>query len=403
MKKILTILLICSFIFCLSTPVLAENSIKSGAEPTDDYIIESDVTPEIDVPSAILVEAKTGTVLFSKNADEKRAPASVTKVMTLLLVAEAIESGTIGLTDEVCISSYAASMGGSQVFLREGERLSVNDLIKCTVIASANDAAVALAEYTAGSESIFVDMMNNRASDLGLVGTNFENVTGLDDDTVNHTMSSEDIAVISRELIKHKCITDHSSVWQDSIRNGEFTLTNTNRLVRYYDGCTGLKTGSTDKAGFCVAASAKRGSLELIAVIMGAESGTARNEAARTLLDFGFSSFAVYESQSKPLGEITVTGGEKRALGVTEESFFALINKKDVGKVRAEISLPKNVKAPISKGDVVGVVIYRIGDEEIGRSNIRACSSLEKMSFPKLFARVLLSSVTSHNKSREKS
>lgn len=224
---------------------------------------------ELDAKSALLMEAETGEVLYEMNADESLPPASVTKIMTLLLVMEAVDGGSISLEDNVSVSEKAAGMGGSQVFLSSGEQMSVETLIKCTVISSANDAAVALAEYVCGSEEAFVARMNERAAELEMNSTHFENATGLDDTTVNHVTSARDIAIMSAQLMRHDKILEFSSTWMDSIRDGAFTLTNTNRLVRFYDGATGLKTGSTSKAGFCMSATAKRGELHLIAVIMG--------------------------------------------------------------------------------------------------------------------------------------
>ena len=389
MKKALFVFIGILLSFSLVLSVFAKEAIKSGAEPEDGYIVESDTTPEIDVPSAILIEKVTGTVLFEKNADEALAPASVTKTMTLLLVAEALTDGRISIEDSVCISAYAASMGGSQVFLKEGELFTVEELIKCTVIASANDAAVALAEHTYGSESAFVDAMNSRASELGLTATHFENVTGLDDDVTNHTMSARDIAKISRELLQHECITKYSSVWQDSIRNGEFVLTNTNRLVRYYEGCTGLKTGSTDKAGFCVSASAKRKGTELIAVIMGAESGSARNEAARTLLDYGFANYTLYRSEEETAGEIKVKGCTKGVLPITKDAFTAVIKKSDASRVIKTVELPESIAAPMVAGEVIGRVIYIIDGEPIGASEIRLLTDAERISFGELFLKII--------------
>ena len=230
---------------------------------------EAEIPFEIDARSAVLMEATTGEVLCALNEDEAYSPASVTKIMTLLLTMEAVEAGRIALTDLVPVSAYASSMGGSQVFLEEGESLTLEDMLKCCVIASANDAAVALAEFVSGSEESFVADMNRRAAELGMVHTYFENATGLDDTTERHLTSAKDIALMSRALIAYPKITELASIWQDTIRDGAFTLTNTNRLVRFYSGCNGLKTGSTDKAGFCMSATAKRDGMQLIAVVMG--------------------------------------------------------------------------------------------------------------------------------------
>jgi len=255
-------------------------------------------TPDlaIDAQSAILIEASTGQVFYEKNADEALPPASVTKIMTLLLVMEAIDSGSIALSDMVSVSDYASSMGGSQVYLKAGETMSVEDLLKSVVIASANDAAVALAEFLMGSEEAFVKRMNERAKELGMENTNFENTNGLDDTAENHLISARDIATMSRELIKHEKILEYSSTWMDSIRNGEFGLTNTNRLIRFYSGANGLKTGSTSKAKFCISASAKRDGMQLIAVIMGSPTRDIRNECAKKLLDYGFANYGCYSN-----------------------------------------------------------------------------------------------------------
>ena len=241
-----------------------------------------------DCKSAILMEATTGTVLYEYNADEALPPASVTKIMTLLLIMEEIEKGNLKYSDTVIASAYAASMGGSQIYLKEGEQMSVEDMIKSIVISSANDAAVALAEHISGSEEIFVLKMNEKARELGMNNTCFENTNGLDDTVLNHVTSARDIAIMSRELIKYEDILKYSSTWMDSIRGGSFGLTNTNRLVRFYKGATGLKTGSTAKAKFCVSATAKRDNMHLICVIMGAPSSDVRNSIATQLLNWGF-------------------------------------------------------------------------------------------------------------------
>ena len=306
MKKFISIVLIIVMLSLMSITTFAENETKSKAEK-DSFYSSANIDLGVQVGSVYLCEASTGKVLYAENEFKEASPASVTKIMTLLLVCEAIADGRINLGDRVIVSARAASMGGSQVFLEEGEAISVEDLIKSAVIASGNDAAVALAEHCYGSESAFVSRMNKRATELGLKNTNFENTTGLDDTTVNHFTCAADIARMSMELIKHSFILDYASIWQDTIRNGEFTLTNTNRLVRYYEGCNGLKTGSTDKAGYCVSATAKRGSVQLVAVVMGARTRDERNEAARTLLDFGFANYSLYERSSEFIEKIPVS------------------------------------------------------------------------------------------------
>ena len=254
---------------------------------------ESSLPFDVDAKSAILIEASTGMVLYEKNADEALPPASVTKVMTLLLVMEAIDSGVLSLTDMVQTSENAAKMGGSQVYLEPGESMTVEDMLKSVIIASANDAATALAEHVARSVETFVERMNARAAELGMSNTHFENPTGLDDSVTNHVTSARDIAIMSAELMKHETVLKYTTIWMDSIRNGEFGLTNTNRLIRFYNGANGLKTGSTSKALFCISAAAKRDGMQLIAVIMASPTRDTRNEAAKKLLDYGFANYRV--------------------------------------------------------------------------------------------------------------
>ena len=355
------------------------------AMPTE----ESGPAFELDCKSAILIEASTGKVLYEKDADMALPPASVTKVMTLLLVMEAIEEGRLKYGDTVRASANACSMGGSQIYLKENEEMSVEDMLKSVVIASANDAAVALAEHIAGSEEEFVRRMNKRAEELGMKNTRFENTNGLDDTTDSHLTSARDIAIMSRELIKYPKILEYSSTWMDSVRGGEFGLTNTNRLVRFYKGATGLKTGSTAKAGFCISATAERDGMGLICVIMGAPSRDVRNSAAVKLLDYGFSDYALYRDEGGRLPPVKVTKGEKRELIVTYNGFSAVMKKSDIGLIKKEISLPEQIDAPIEKGSAVGSVIYKVGDNEIGRVDIVAEESVEKLDFGSMLLMLL--------------
>ncbi len=367
--------------FMLIAPLVAADAGRVYAE---------DALPfDLDCISAVLMDSETGTVLYSKNGDEALPPASVTKVMTLLLVMEAIDAGKLSLNDTLQVSENAASMGGSQVFLEAGEQMSVEDLIKSVVISSANDAAVTLAEAVAGSETGFIAMMNERASSLGLRNTNFENATGLDDTTVNHVTSAHDVAVMSRELISHPLILKYSSIWMDTIRNGAFGLTNTNRLVRFYNGATGLKTGSTSRAKFCISATAKRGDLHLIAVIMGAPTRDIRNEAAKLLLDYGFANFTIFRSGDEGVQRIKVLGGVSPSLNVGHEPFSALIPKGDLSNIMSKVEIPDSVKAPVKRGDVLGKVTYYSGDEILGGVDITASEDDEKLGFFGLFARML--------------
>ncbi len=378
MKKIGAFLLTLIILSSLCIGVFAKNDINNKAESTSaDFTVEA--------KSAILIEAKTGAVLFEQNADESASPASVTKIMTLLLAMEALEEEKIKISDKVMISEKAASMGGSQVFLEEGETMTVEELLKCTVIASANDAALALAEYIGGSEQSFVTQMNIRAKELGLKNTAFENVTGLDDTTEYHYSSARDIAVMSQELIKYSLITDFASLWQDTIRNGEFTLTNTNRLVRYYDGCNGLKTGSTAKAGYCISASAKRGDMQLIAVVMGAETRDERNAVARELLDFGFANFAVYSQNEGALEKVPVKGAEIPEVYLYQRPFYAVVPKSDLKKVELFYEIPEFITAPTKSETPLGKIIYKIRDKKIGETEVYIKENLEKMNFMDIF------------------
>ena len=387
MKKVISLFLVLVF-FLMPLAVFAENTTKNGAEKT---ILTKNAEFDLgfELGGAYLCEATTGKVLYAENEYKAASPASVTKVMTLLLVCEALDAGKFKLSDTVRISARAASMGGSQVFLEEGERISVEDLIKSTVIASGNDASVALAELCAGSEAAFVKMMNMRAAELGLKNTSFENTTGLDDTTTNHYSCAADIAAMSRELIKHEIILKYSSTWQDSIRGGEFTLTNTNRLVRYYDGCNGLKTGSTDKAGYCVSATAKRGNMQLVAVIMGARTRDERNAAARALLDFGFANFAIYEKGEEFIENIDITKGVKDSAALYSSPFSCVVDKGSASKIELVYDIPEKISAPVKRGDVVGSVIYKMEGQQIGKSDITVNDDIERIGFGELFLRIL--------------
>ncbi len=386
MKKFISAMLALLMIAMLDMQIFAESGAKYSAET--ELSISDNI--KADAASAILIEAESGKVLYSQNENEKRSPASVTKIMTLLLIMEAISDGRIAPDEKVTVSEYASSMGGSQVFLKEGEQMSVEELLKCTVIASANDAAVALAEHTYGSEDAFVMRMNERAKELGMTNTDFENVTGLDDTVKSHLTTAMDIALMSRELIRYDLITKYSSMWQDTVRDGEFTLTNTNRLVRYYDGCNGLKTGSTDKAGYCISVSAKRNGMQLIAVIMGAESRDARNKAARELLDLGFATYGIYKTEAAAIEDVPVIKGVKEKCTVWGGDFSAVVQKSDIKSIRIEYDIPEVLNAPIYKDQPVGKMIFKLGDEVIGECDITVKESIESVSFIKIWFSMLL-------------
>ena len=327
---------------------------------------QEDIKPfDVDAKSAVLMDAHTGTVLYAKNANDALPPASVTKVMTLLLIMEAIDEGNLSLQEK-------------------------EDLLKSVVIASANDAAVALAEKVGGSEEAFVNRMNERAAELGMESTHFENVTGLDDDAVNHTLSALDIALVSRELItKHPAILQYSSIWMDTIRDGAFGLSNTNRLIRFYSGATGLKTGSTSKAGFCISATACRDGMHLIAVIMGSETRDIRNAAATQLLDWGFANYTVFTDEGGDAGEISVVGGMESAIPLTREGFSVLLPKGKEKKVEMQTQLDESVNAPVREGDVIGKVKYVCEGEELGEANILAAQTVKKIGYGGILVKML--------------
>lgn len=389
MKKLVLLLLIA---------VLMVNCFAISAAAEDDHTVpasEGDISQtvggdlEIKASSAVLMEAETGRILYEQNREEGLPPASVTKVMTLLLVAEAIDSGRIAAEDKVTISENAASMGGSQVFLEAGEQFSVEELIKCTVIASANDAAVALAEHVCGSESAFVEAMNARAKELSLGSTVFENVTGLDDTTQHHVMSAGDIATISRHLIRHPIVMKYASTWMDSFRDGAFTLTNTNRLIRFYPGATGLKTGSTAKAKFCLTASARRDGMTLIAVVMGAESRDVRNAETMRLLDYGFANYALFSASCMAGESVKVACGRKDTVATEREGFSCVVKKGDVKRVQESVTMQPSVKAPVHRGDEIGRAVYSLDGKEIGYSRIIASEDVGKMTFFELFEKIV--------------
>ena len=377
---------------CLCILITPNLYVAVSAQEEEIMLIDAeqvDAQMQFDCRSAFLMEAETGKILFEQNADEALPPASVTKIMTLLLIMEAIERGQIAYDDMVSASAHACSMGGSQIFLEEGEQMSVEDLLKSVIIASANDAAVALAEYVSGTEEAFVAQMNERASQLGMENTKFENTNGLDDTTESHLTSARDIAKMSQALLKHEKITQYSSIWMDTIRNGEFGLTNTNRLVRFYRGATGLKTGSTSKAGFCISATAKRDGMHLICVIMGAESRDVRNASAASLLDWGFANYALYESPAVELSPLRVLRGVTDTCAVAADPFRMVLKKSEVSRVEYVTELPEAISAPIERGDTVGNIHYMLDGKEIGTCPIVAKESVEGLGFLDILLRVL--------------
>lgn len=341
---------------------------------------------QITAPSAVLMEKETGQILYKKNADERRPPASITKIMTLLLIVEDIESGKISLTDTVTASKRAASFGGSCVYLEEGERMSVDEMLKCIAVVSANDCAVAMAEHLSGTEQAFVERMNERAKELDLKDTHFTNCTGLFDDDEHYTTAC-DVAVMSRELISHDLIKNYSTIWMDSIRGGEFQLSNTNKLVSRYEGCTGLKTGYTSTAKYCLSATAERDGLEFIAVVMGSKDSELRNSDAAALLNFGFANFTLcHLRRDEPLPTLTVEMGKSGTLPLKyagEE--YALVPKGN-GNPTYELCLPQSVKAPVKQGQILGEMLVRTEEgKELARIPIMADKDVPKLGFFGIF------------------
>ncbi|MCD8048656.1 MAG: D-alanyl-D-alanine carboxypeptidase [Clostridia bacterium] len=340
---------------------------------------------DISVKSAILVDCDSGKVLYEENADEQLAPASVTKVMTMLLIMEAIERGEIGYDTVVTASERAKSMGGSTIYLDTGEQMSVDDLLKGIAVASGNDACVAMAEHLSGSVEAFVDVMNNRAAELGMVNTHFVTCNGLDAD--GHYSSARDIAIMSRELLKHEDILRYTGIWMDSLRDGKFQLANTNKLIRYYDGATGLKTGSTSKAGNCISATAERNGTRLCAVVLGSPNSKARFAAASTLLNYGFENYtSVGSSAGEAAGVVKVKKGESENVTcVLEEACRATVEKGAAGVVETEIELAEEAEAPIGKGEKMGVMKLILNGEVIAEADIVAGEDVHRVSFGKMY------------------
>lgn len=385
-KKLLAVILICiqTLQFSMVPNVLAEETAT-----TPETKQAPDTAVEVTAPSVILMEMTTGTVLYEKDADTARPPASVTKVMTMLLIFDALAEGKIQLEDEVTTSEYASSMGGSQVFLETGEKQTVETLLKCISVASANDACVAMAEYISGNEEEFVRQMNLRAEGLGMKHTHFVNCNGLDAE--GHETSARDIALMSRELLlKYPEIHNYCTIWMENITHttskgsSEFGLTNTNKLIRQYEYATGLKTGSTGKAKFCVSATAEKNGVSLIAVIMGAEDSKARFKDAVTLLNYGFGKCQMYNDEKMPsLDPISVAGGIQEFISLEYEKKFTYLDTTgaNLNAVTSRLQIPDKVNGPVKKGDVVGQLIYYLDGKKIGSVNLLAEESVKKAGF----------------------
>ncbi len=353
---------------------------------------EASTPVEIKAKAAVLMDASTGKVLMKFNENEKLYPASVTKIMPLLLVCEAIDGGRISLSDTVTATGSAASKGGSQIWLKEGEQMTVDELLKATAVYSANDACTALGEYIAGSDEAFVKMLNDRAAELGMTNTHFENCTGLDDTTEKHLTSALDVAIMSRELLKHELIMNYTTIWMDSLRNGQTELVNTNKLVRFYEGTTGLKTGTTSKAGCCVSASALREGTHLIAVVMGSENSTDRFETAKAMLNWGFANYSTVTPviDSSLIPDVGVINGVTESIKPKIPPVNpVLVEKGREGDITQTVDLAVDVAAPVEQGQVLGSVTFRLGDELLGEYNLTAPDRIEKLTFSIVFFRIL--------------
>jgi len=372
-------------IFCVTIILLTMTSQVVFASTSKD-----ELGLNLPVESYVLMEGETGRILHEYNADEQLPLASITKIMTMLIAIEAVESGNLTWEEMITTSEKAKQMTGTKIFLNISERMSAYDMIKGIAVASANDASVAIAEHMSGSEEAFVKRMNERASELGMVNTQFINAHGLDEP--GHYSCARDIAIMSYELIKHDKILEFTSIWMDSLRNGEFELVNTNRLLRFYDGTNGLKTGSTDDAGYCISAAAKRNEMQLIAVIMKAESTTDRFESAKILLDYGFANYTVIneKASSTPVGELKVLKGELSTVTAEMDSDFnVVLPKGQQDKLRKDISMETEFNAPLNRGDKVGEIKYWINDEILGSYNIIASETSLRVSLASMFKIVL--------------
>lgn len=395
--KIFTCLLIfiyCSFIFVgisfAVDDVYVWSNMSDNSVPTSTIFREGNFL-NLTCGSAILIEQKTGQVLYEYNSHEQLRPASVTKIMTLLLIMEALDNGSINLSDSVPCSEKASSMGGSQIWLDTRENLTVDEMIKAISIVSANDCCVAMAEFISGSEEIFVEQMNKKAKELGMNDTTFKNCHGIDED--GHLTSSYDIALMSKELMNnHPNITKYTTTWMDSLRNGQSQLVSTNKLVRNYKGCTGLKTGSTSLALFNLSATATRNDLSLIAVVMRGETSAIRFAEARKLLDYGFSNFEYvnYSNKGEIAGNINVEKGLKSNVEVIfQDNAGALVMKGQSSSINTSVTLPNSISAPVKKGDKIGEVTFSIGDKVLSSINLVANDNVKKLSFGNMLANIV--------------
>lgn len=372
MKRVISLILVLSFVLTFPICANAEENKKSN------------------VKSSILMSLDTGDVIKQNNAYEHLSPASVTKLMSILLILEAIDSGKIKLTDEVAATENAVSKGGSQIWLEVGEKMTVNDLFKAVVIASANDACTLLGEYVAGSDSAFVDMMNKRVETLGLKNSHFENCTGLDDEVTNHYSCAYDLAVIAKEVMKHKLILKYSTVWLDSLRNGKTELNNTNKMINKYNGMTGLKTGTTSNAGFCLCATATRDGISFVSVVLGAQTSDERFALTQELLDYGFANYKLdnIKIDNSKLKTVKVKKGVDKSITPKCELNKKLLLPKNSDKITYEYSFLDEVKAPVKKGDKLGVVTVYSGNKKISSIELKSDKNIKSVTFLYIFKKM---------------
>jgi D-alanyl-D-alanine carboxypeptidase (penicillin-binding protein 5/6) len=365
MKRVISLILVLSFVLSFPICANAEENKKSN------------------VKSSILMSLDTGDVIKQNNAYEHLSPASVTKLMSILLILEAIDSGKIKLTDEVAATENAVSKGGSQIWLEVGEKMTVNDLFKAVVIASANDACTLLGEYVAGSDSAFVDMMNKRVETLGLKNSHFENCTGLDDEVTNHYSCAYDLAVIAKEVMKHKLILKYSTVWLDSLRNGKTELNNTNKMINKYNGMTGLKTGTTSNAGFCLCATATRDGISFVSVVLGAQTSDERFALTQELLDYGFANYKLdnIKIDNSKLKTVKVKNGVDKSITPKCELNKKLLLPKNSDKITYEYSFLDEVKAPVKKGDKLGIITAYSGNKKISSIELKSDKNIKSVTF----------------------
>ena len=396
LSSILSIVLICE-VTALKFSVSDEMDYSQNSVATDltvDATAQISGQIEIAAKSAILMEKSTGKILYAVNENEKLYPASVTKIMSILLVCEAIDSGQIKLSDSVTCSANASSKGGSQIWLEEGETMTVEELLKATCIYSANDACTLLGEYVSGSEHAFVDAMNKKAQQLGMSNTHFDNCTGLDDTTDTHLTSALDVAIMSRELLRHDFIKKYTTIWMDSLRNGETQLVNTNKLIRFYKGITGLKTGTTEKAGCCVSATAMRDGMELIAVVLGSENSADRFDTAENLLDYGFANYEIIipDFNKDQVAPVKVAHGKTDNVSLKMPEIGAvLVNKGQGSNLKVKVELPESVEAPVENNVIIGKISVSDGENIIAQYDIMTAESVARLDFLSALYKLLTS------------